>query len=70
MRSAADDCDWLRSVLAGGGTGGVKSLSFLFPNPTNVSDICEGLLAACVSSDGRPLRCVATEMPLLVSSCV
>jgi hypothetical protein len=48
----------------------VKSLSFLFPNPTNVSGICEGLLAACVSSDGRPLRCVATGMLLLISDCV
>ena len=64
------DCDRLPSILAGGGTGGVKSLSFLFPNPAAVSVICAGSLAACVSCVGRPLRLLATGIALLRSICV
>jgi len=64
------DCDRLLSILAGGGAGGVKSLSFLFPNPADMSVICAGSLAACISCVGLPLRLLAIEIALLRSICI
>jgi hypothetical protein len=68
LRKGVTDCDWLRSVLVGGGTGGVKSLSFLFPSPEDRSIICEGSLAAYANCVGFPLRYFAIEIPPFIPS--
>ena len=64
------NCDRLLSILTSRGASGVKSLSFLFPNPADMSVICAGSLAACISCVGLPLRLLAIEIVLLRSICI
>jgi hypothetical protein len=68
LRKDIIDCDWLRSVLVGGGIGGVKSLSFLFSSLKDRSIICEGFLAAYANYIGFLLRYFAIKIPLFISN--
>jgi hypothetical protein len=68
LRKDVINYDWLRSVLVGGGTGDIKSLSFLFSNSKDRSIICEGFLAACANYVGFPLRYFAIKIPLFIPS--
>jgi hypothetical protein len=68
LRKNITDYDWLRSILISGGTGGIKSLSFLFPSPKDRSIICEGSLAAYANYVDFPLRYFAIEIPPFIPS--